>query len=97
MAKKERELLLLPPLNPSLPPVAPITIKTEFDPEAGEQLTYAELQAPQLPPSPPAGAPLSPGPSPPLSPPGGPQEVSPYSIPLKKRKLNMEAPQYFQM
>jgi len=89
----------LPPLNPALPPVAPFTIKTEFDPEAGEHLTFAELQAPapHLPASPPAGAPLSPGPSPPLSPPGGHQEVSPYSIPLKKRKLNMEAPQYYQL
>ena len=95
-------------------PTTPFTIKTEFDPDAGVDLTITEFQAnPPIPESL-AAFPTDQDPgrmnfdfennisqaSPPQSPPSDPQDVpedlSP-GLPLKKRKLVLEYPQYHSM
>ena len=115
----DQDELVEPAKAPSLP-TTPFTIKTEFDPDAGVDLTITEFQA-----NPPIPENLSAKyqtlqdharmgmnfdfennrhnlqASPPPSPPSDPQQDVPEDLspglPLKKRKLVLEYPQYHSM
>ena len=114
----DRDDLVEPAKAPSLP-TTPFTIKTEFDPDAGVDLTITEFQAnPPIPENLSAkyqtlqdhtrmgmnfdfennrhNLQASPPPSPPSDPQDVPEDLSP-GLPLKKRKLVLEYPQYHSM